>query len=297
MAEPVGTTLSVVSLATALSGTVISVVECIEYAQLSRSFGKDFDKSQVRLCALKLQVTRWGVCAGVLTDPKTGQRRIVEVNQQTASAASKLWSTIEYDLNEVEQRSKSYVQRQLSPSPEDLEVFETREMADWTRALSSQVDTIAADRMGDVSLARKVKWAFYEQKKFSRLLDDIAGNFSDLKQLLPQLAEPQQQLCRLEVEEVQNSQSQEAIQMLHETSRANQDTILEQALKQVLLNRGSSHRWELTEVEDNVELRQGDQIASDFRGRALVGRIGHDYGTTIGKGQARISQGDIYGNK
>jgi hypothetical protein len=296
MAEIAGTALGAVSLATALSGTLVSAVECIEYAQLGRRFGKDFDKSQARLCALKLQTTRWGVCAGVLPDPRTGQRRVVMVDQETATTVSRLWSAIEDDLNNMERRSRNYAQGQLSSSTEDLEVVKTGDMAALTGALSAQTNTITAERVKGVSWTRKTKWALLEKKYFDRLLEDITENFSQLNNLLPQLTDPQQQLCRIEVEEAQKAQPQEAIDMLYDASRANGDTLLEGALKQALLTRGAGHRWERTEVDDKVELRQGDQIATGFYGRAPVGRIGHDWGTTVGKGESKISQGDTYGN-
>lgn len=234
----VGTTIGGVSLAAALSGTFLSVIECIGFIQFGRRFGKDFDKYQARLCALKLQTTRWGVCAGALPNPKTGRRRRVIVDQQTATAVWRLWSAIKDDLDNMERKSKTYIKSE----PEDLEVFETGDMTDWTRVLSSQTKTIVANRMGDVSLTDKAKWAIFNKKYFDRLLEDIAENFGQLKGLLPQLVEPLQQLCRIEVEELQNTQSQEAIEMLRETSWANQDTMLAHASGQVLVNRGSGHR-------------------------------------------------------
>jgi hypothetical protein len=68
MAEPVGITLGVVSLITAVSGIFVSIVDCFEYVKLGHRFGKDFEKSQVRLAARRLQISRWGISTGVFPD-------------------------------------------------------------------------------------------------------------------------------------------------------------------------------------------------------------------------------------
>ena len=296
MVEPVGATLGAVSLATALSGIFVSMVECFEYVELGRRFGKDFNKSQARLAALKLQITRWGISTGALPDPRTGRYRTVEVDAEVAAAALRLLTSIREDTIEVEKKSQKYGGQPPSTSGVDLAVLGLNDMDAPTAALSSGTNVIFAKRVRGVSRRSKVEWAVYEKKHFDRLLDDITENLGHLEKLLPQVAESQQELCRVEVEEVQGDQSEAAMELLHDASQANKDALLEQAVREAMIARGSSHRWERTEVGDDVTLEQGDRIAMGYAGQAPVGRIGHNYGVTIGKGRSKIYQGDMYGS-
>lgn len=88
--EAAGLALGIVSLAGSISGSFTSIIQCFEYVQLSRAFGRDFEKAQIRLGALKLRLTRLGVVLGVLPDPKTGRLLRVSTNQEKATQAKRL---------------------------------------------------------------------------------------------------------------------------------------------------------------------------------------------------------------
>ena len=294
MAEPVGMALGVASLA----GIFVSVVDCFEYVELGRRFGPDFDKCQARLAALKLELTRWGVSAGVVADPQTGRRRTVNVGKDTVETGKQLLEEICNDIGEVEERSRKYSDRPTANGV-DLAVRKVDDMDAPIKVLYSRTKSIVAKRVGEVSLTQKAKWALYEKKRFDLLLDDVTKCLGHLEKLFPQGVEYQQELCRIEVEEVQEGQddSPEAVmELLRDASQANNDTLLEQAVRKAMIARGSGHRWERTEVNDDVKLDQGDRIASGFTGQAPVGRVGHNFGVTIGRGRAGIRQGDAFGS-
>lgn len=293
--EAAGLALGVVSLAGSVTGTVTSIVQCFEYVELGRHFGKDFNKSQARLGALKLQISRWGVAAGAFPDPRTGTYREVTVSVETEKEAKRLLDSILDDIEEVERKSRKYRQ-QHSPSSQELEVFGASDMDAPTGALSARVDTIVKKRTKGVSWRDKTKWAVYQKKYFDRLLEDIAGNFDLLANICQPLSVSQLDLCQIEVEEIEDGQPTSTLELLHEASKANHDTSLQQAVQKAIAARGCGHSWERTEVADTVKLEQGDRIAANFTGQAPVGRIGHNFGVTIGKGNAEIKQGDVYGS-
>jgi hypothetical protein len=170
MADPVGAVLGAVSLATALSGTLVSVVECFEYLELGRRFGKDFDKSQVRLEALKLQITRWGISSGTLPDPQTRKRRVINVDTDTANVAERLLGSILEDTKELEKKSRRYHDQSESAITTDSTISSSDVMNTVTKSLNSKTSSIFAKRIRGVSLQRKTKWALYEKKHFDRLL-------------------------------------------------------------------------------------------------------------------------------
>lgn len=108
MANSAGAVLGAMSLATSLPVTFISIVECFEYVELGRRFGKDFNKCQARLEALKLQITRWGISSGVLSDPQTGKQRAVNFDAHTTETAQRLLDLILADTRELENKSRKY---------------------------------------------------------------------------------------------------------------------------------------------------------------------------------------------
>ncbi|KAH7120540.1 prion-inhibition and propagation-domain-containing protein [Dactylonectria macrodidyma] len=299
MAEPVGTVLGVVSLATALSGTFVSVITCFEYLEFGRHFEKDFNKTQARLAALKLRITRWGIVAGAFPDPHTGEHRKVMADAETVSTASNLLNAIQADTVEVEEESKRYRVQPVSASSVDLSVLGRDDMHASVQALNVQTNVIVTRRVKGVSLTRRTRWALYEKKRFDRLLDDISENFGQLEDLFPQLVESLRELCRVEAEEVrrvEDDQVDMTMELLRDASEANSDRLLEQAVRETIISRGSGHRWEKTTMSDYARLHQGDHIASGFRGHAPTGRIGHNFGVTVGMGRSEIKQGDIYGS-
>lgn len=64
MAETAGLVVGVVALASLFNTTV----ECFEFVQLGRSFGKDFQTSQLKLDSARLRLSRWGKSLDLVED-------------------------------------------------------------------------------------------------------------------------------------------------------------------------------------------------------------------------------------
>jgi len=62
--EPAGLTVGVVALA----GLFNNAVDCFEYVQLGRNFGKNFQTSLLRLDNARLRLSRWGQSVGLSGD-------------------------------------------------------------------------------------------------------------------------------------------------------------------------------------------------------------------------------------
>ncbi|KAL5093283.1 hypothetical protein Trisim1_011087 [Trichoderma cf. simile WF8] len=292
MANPAAALFGAMSLATSLPVTFISIVECFEYVELGRRFGKDFNKCQARLEALKLQITRWGISSGVLSDPQTGKQRIVHFDAHAAETAQRLLDLILADTRELENKSRRYCDQPGVTSR--IDSMQPDSIDAPTQALTSITSKIFSRRIQGVTLQKKTKWALRDKKQFDRLLEDITENLN-LLVLIQQVTEPQRELCLMEVEEIQDGQPPAVLELLHDASQANTDNLLEQVLRKVISNTDSGHSWERTEVDDDVKLQQGDRIANGFRGQVLGNRGNHKFGVTIGRGRSDIHQGDAYG--
>lgn len=296
--EAVGLALGAVSLAGSISGSFVSIIQCFEYVQLGRNFGRDFSRCQTRLGALKLRLTRLAVAFGVLPDPRTGRVCKVLITHEEAAQANRLVDSILQDMQEMEQKSKRYANTRPQPSPnsETFDICVAGELHGSQQALNQKTDDIVSKRLKGTSWTKLTKWALYEKRHLDILLTDISETLGLLETLFPTVIEAQKALCAIEVKELQgNSQEAPALEMLRKASEENADTLLTKAIRDAIVSRGKKHHYERTEVDGNSFLKQGDYIARDFSGWAPVGKLGHDFGTTIIKGQSKARQGDTYG--
>ena len=65
--EPIGLGVSIAGLA----GIFTACVDCFEYVQLGRQFGKDYGKCLLRPDAAKLRISHWGLTVGLNSEPYT----------------------------------------------------------------------------------------------------------------------------------------------------------------------------------------------------------------------------------
>lgn len=65
MAEVFG----IIAGAAGLAGLFTPCVECFEYIQLGRRFGKDYEACQIKLDIVALRLSRWGVLVGLGENP------------------------------------------------------------------------------------------------------------------------------------------------------------------------------------------------------------------------------------
>jgi hypothetical protein len=70
MAEPFGIVASAISIASAFT----ACVDCFEYVQFGRHFGRDFETSQLALNYARLRLIRWGESVNIYNNPKLGRQ-------------------------------------------------------------------------------------------------------------------------------------------------------------------------------------------------------------------------------
>jgi hypothetical protein len=83
MAEPFGIAAGAVGIAAAFT----ACVDCFNYIQIGRHFGRDFQTEMLTLDCTRLQLTRWGQAVKIYDDPKLGRPDATPEELQTAKEA------------------------------------------------------------------------------------------------------------------------------------------------------------------------------------------------------------------
>ncbi|KAH7061831.1 prion-inhibition and propagation-domain-containing protein [Paraphoma chrysanthemicola] len=234
MAETAGLVVGVVALASLFNNTV----ECFEFVQLGRTFGKSFQTSQLKLDNARLRLSRWGKSLGLdddVRDTASLQGRFgSEANVKHAEA---LLGQIVELFAEAEGVSSRYKSR-TEPQDGSLVVYDPQTDLDPAVAkLHDKMRQLAIERQNRSGVRQKAKWALYQEKHFRRLIEDITELVNDLDSLFPTTQHSQRDLCDIEVSAIGEG---EGISVLREIAAA-QDKLLEQAITKATESAGRSH--------------------------------------------------------
>ncbi|CAG5181734.1 uncharacterized protein ALTATR162_LOCUS9808 [Alternaria atra] len=216
MAEAAGLVVGVVALA----GLFNNTVECFEFVQLGRTFGKDFETSQLKLDSARLRLSRWGKSLSLDND----------------HAEALLGQIVEL-FAEAEGVSNRYRGR-TEPQDGSLAVYDPQTDLDPAMAkLHEKMRQLAIERQNRSGVRQKARWALYQEKQFRRLIEDITELVNDLDNLFPNTQQSQRELCDIEVSTIGEGQD---ISVLREIAAA-QDKLLEQAITKAAEGAGKSH--------------------------------------------------------
>ena len=265
MAEAVGLAVSVAALA----GLFNNTVDCFEFVQLGRNFGKDYDTSQVMLDNAQLRLSRWGKSLGLgdnIRDVESLATRFQPLSNVTH--AERLLGQVFNLFADAEGVSHKYKIQNKSDS-NSLAIYNPQtDLSSEMASLHEKMRGLSIKRQNNSGLRQKTKWALYEGEHFRQLIGNITKLVDDLVDLFPASKQSQRELCDAEVSVLGSG---EAITVLQEIA-ASQDKLLEQAI--------------------NAQARDSTFAKShhiEFSGNGNSGaQVGHNSGTmsgfTFGKG-------------
>ncbi|MCJ1274919.1 hypothetical protein MMC21_002717 [Puttea exsequens] len=233
MAEAAGLTVGVVALA----GLFNNAVQCFEFIQLGRGFGKSFQTSQLKLDNSRLRLSRWGNSLG-LSDNLQGALLLEErFSPQTIEQAKALLGQILELSAEAEKFSEKYKSR-TKANDSGLATYNLQNDLDLVTAdLHNKMRQLSVERQNRTGLRQKAKWALYEEKSYRRLIEDITELIDGLIELFPACQEVQQRLCDNEVSTIGVSKG---LPVLREIA-AEQDKFLADAISKVENNQAGIH--------------------------------------------------------
>ncbi|KAF3029617.1 hypothetical protein E8E12_000606 [Didymella heteroderae] len=234
MAETAGLVVGVVALA----GLFNNTVDCFEFVQLGRSFGKDFQTSQLKLDNARLRLSRWGKSLSLDEDVRatTSLQGRFGSEANVEHAEGLLGQMVEL-FAEAEGVSNKYKSR-MQPQDNSPAIYDPATDLDPAMAtLHEKMRQLAIERQSRSGVRQKAKWALYQEKQFRRLIEDITELVDSLVELFPATQQTQRELCDREVSAIGES---EGIAVLKEIAAA-QDRLLEQAIAKATAGADKSH--------------------------------------------------------
>jgi hypothetical protein len=174
MAEAFGIVSSVVSIASIFS----TCLECFDYIQIGRRFGKDFQTKLLTLSLLKSRLSRWGTAVHIYDDPQLGHPK---ATQDDINLAKNVLYQMLVLLADSEKVSNKF--RLTAKAGENLSVFTSANLDTKISVLDNKMCQQAAQRQKGSSLAKLTSWALYKKEYYSSLVEDISQLLDNLEQV------------------------------------------------------------------------------------------------------------------
>lgn len=233
MAEAAGLAVGAVSLA----GLFNNAVQCFEFVQLGRTFGRDFGTSQVKLQCASLRLSRWGASIGLGEDLQDERLLEERLGSQTTEQAKELLGQALAVFEDAKVISSKYV-NQSKFSGGQLAVCNSEvDMDPPTADLCSRMRQISMKRQNRTSILQKTKWALYQEKHFRRLIEDIKELIDQIIELFPASQEDQRRLCNTEISTLGTSSAMPLLS----TVASEQDSLLKDVISKLGASKGASY--------------------------------------------------------
>jgi hypothetical protein len=265
--------------AVSLTAIFTTCVDCFEYVQLGRNFGKDYQRSLLKLNITKLRLSRWADAV----DESRNQYQVPVGTPAEAQKVKEILGEIVACFADAEKVSKRFETK--SSNSTELQVYNAdTDLEPSLRTMHDKMRELALMRQQRSSVGQRARWALYEKKYFDRLISDVTQLVKGLVQLFPAT---QQRQSELVVEEVQEMESQPAFTEI-ESAAEGVDSLLISSVQQALAAQGS-HSFTRNTATGEADAQYGNQYA---RGAQHTGP-GHSYTENVTSEKAKAQ----YGNK
>ncbi|KAH8803729.1 small s protein [Hyaloscypha sp. PMI_1271] len=273
MAEPFG----IVSGAIGIASAFTACVDCFEYIQFGRHFGRDFQTSQLALNCARLRLTRWGESVNIYDDPQLGREDATTAEIQLVKNALLQILVLFADTESI---SKEY--KLAAKAGEDLSAYSTEDMDPKMIALDNKMKGLAIQRQKRGRFLKLASWALYHRSTLKDLLEQIASLLDEIERLFPA---PQARTTLLQ-EEAAAIGDKQALKLLEDVATS-VDSLLQKTVKEVI----AGHQY--SNIGIKGQAHTGDAYSSDWS-RGAIGSS-HKYESIEVDGKALI--GNKYGGK
>ncbi|KAI4230950.1 MAG: hypothetical protein LQ349_005917 [Xanthoria aureola] len=271
MAEAFGIAAGAVGIAAAFT----ACVDCFEYVQFGRHFGRDYQTDLLALNCSRIHLTRWGQAVDILNDPKLGRPDATAREIRTVKDTLCQILVLFADSAKISQQYTT---------GEDLSVLSSDSMDSTFVALNNKMRELAIKRQKSSSILRITQWALYRRSEFKSLIEGISSLIDSIEKIFPA---PQAQLALVRQEAAQ-LHDQRALELV-ETAAEGVDGLLQNAAREVL----NGHRYLNVSIKGKAQT--GDAFSSDWHGKAVG--ASHTYDGVVVDKDGKALVGNKYGGK
>ncbi|KAK4233550.1 prion-inhibition and propagation-domain-containing protein [Achaetomium macrosporum] len=263
-------------------------VDCFEFVQLGRRFGRDYERCQLRLDIARTRLGRWGEAVKVNDDPR------FSISSPTDKSIELTQSILEEVALLFESARKTSKRYELVMDQQDLVLFEDKDMKPIGRALHNKLRILARSRQERTGLVRKTAWALHDGKALEKVVDEIAGLVDDLEKIFPVEAVCHK-LAKIEIEKVKGEAS---LTMLKDAARGIDAALSDAAAQKIDAIAGRNSAKNI-----NAENSARVHVGSVFTEAALHREIRvndqtiNSAGTVFAREESAVQIGNIYGGR
>ncbi|KAA8642623.1 hypothetical protein EYZ11_009034 [Aspergillus tanneri] len=203
-------------------------VESFGCIQLGANFGSSFQTSLLKLDVTRLRLTRWGQSIGLANIDDVKSLQMTKLSAEDREHVRDLLDQILELFVDAEASSKRFKKRTGSSATPALDP--AKELDTVSGSLHQKMQDLAKKRQGESKLEQS-EWTLYEEKNFTRLIEDISELVDGLIDLFPGIQEEQRKLCEEEVAEMNTSEK--VLPLLKEIATG-QDKLLSDTVVKVI---------------------------------------------------------------
>ncbi len=275
MAEAFGITAGAVGITAAFT----ACVDCFEYVQFGRHFGRDYQTDLLALNCSRIRLTRWGQAVDILNNPKMGRP------DATAPQIQTIKNTLYQILVLFANSTKISQQYKLSATAdEDLSVLSSDSMDSMFATLSNNMRELAIKRQKRSNILKIAQWALYHRSEFKSLIESLSSLIDNVEKIFP-APQAQATLVRQEAAELHDRRALELV----ESAAEDVDSLLQTAAREAQ----SGHRY--LDVLVKGKTQTGDAFSSDWHGKAVG--ASHTYDSVVVDNDGKALMGNKYGEK
>lgn len=207
-----------------------SVVGYFGSIQMGQNFGESFKNSLLKLGVIRLRLTRWGQSVGLANLDNANAQSLanIAISDEDIPMVKELLGSIMESFDDAERTSNRIKKR--NPSIGVLDP--ANELDEDAASLHQKMNALVKTRQGKVEPEELTEGLIlYEEKNFTRLIEDISDSVNDLVNLFPAVQEKQQKLTEEEVSEMNKSEN--ALSLLKDAADG-QDSMLSKAVTKVI---------------------------------------------------------------
>lgn len=233
------TGLEGIGAASGLASLFNTAVAPFDYILVAKQAASRLQSLLVQLDNAQLRLTRWGKAAGITgfkVEDENSMKRSgsFQLDETQEKQAIKTFLAVSKLFEECQKLCRAERKKDSSPSTNEIVPFDPAS-GDWSlehRYLHQQMQGIVNNRRNKVSVAQRVKFAFYQKKHLENFIKDIDCHSDNLYRIYDPPAEDLVKLGKAELTEIL-----EIVEKLGDASK--NDRILSSAAEAILKQKAS----------------------------------------------------------